>query len=170
MEENSGDSQNLHQRVCLAKNARTELSAADRRIKNRSHYEDSDIPAKNEDGHSGGDKSFVRKHQKQSAQKKLVRHWVKVVAQHGSLLEDACEGAVECIGKASDYEESKAEGISVLKNSRNQKWGEADSEQSEDIGRGPKRIQARGRFFRLERHCRHLAKPLRRIQGKWNQN
>jgi len=143
VEENGCDSQHLNKRVCLAEDAWPKLSPAYRRIENRGDDQDSNIPAKYKDGDSRGDQSVVRQHQKKRAQKKLVRNRVKVMAEHGSLLEDACERAIERIGKASGYEKSKAEGISALENCCHQKWGEADSKQREDIRSGSKWIQAR---------------------------
>jgi hypothetical protein len=159
MEEDGGNGCDLDQRVCFAKDARTELPTTDCCIKNGGDNEDSDIPAEDEDCNPGGDQSFVCEDKKKRTEKELVGYRVKIAAKHGALTEEARERAIERVCEASSHEKSKAEGVAVFKNGCDQKWSNTDPEQREDVRRSPKGIQARSRFFRDDRLSSHLTFP-----------
>ena len=73
-------------------------------------------------------------------EQQLVGHRVKILAQHGALLEHAGQGAVQRIGEARGDKHVEAQRIAALEDGRHQKRRQADAHQREQVGRGAERV------------------------------
>jgi hypothetical protein len=80
--------------------------------------------------------------QEERAEQQFVGHRVKVVAQDGALLQQAREGAVQRIGQPGSQEQPEAERKPVLQNRADQKRRQANAQQREQIGSGPKSVRS----------------------------
>jgi len=141
-EEHGGDGKDLGEGIGLAKDAGVKLAPASGRIKQGRNQQNTHIPA--EDQHSDGDghQLLVHQHEKQRAEEQLVGYRVEIGAEHGALLEEAREHAIEGIGETRGYKKAEAERIVALKDGRYQERRKADARQRKQIGSAAKRIQS----------------------------
>jgi hypothetical protein len=108
MQKNNRDSGHLGDRIGLSGQARPELTPSHRSVQKGGYRQNPQVAAKHQNCNRGGDQVFMGENDENGAEKELVGHWVKVLAEHCSLPKPAGQGPVQCVGQAGGHKQSKA--------------------------------------------------------------
>ena len=93
----------------------------------------------------------MHQHQEKRAQQQLVRYRVKILAQHGALLEDACQGAIQRVGQPGGQKHVETQRIAIFQDGYDQERSHADARQREQVGCVAEWVQTRARNVGHER-------------------
>ena len=135
MQDDDGDRCNLGYGVGLSKDAWTKLPSSGNRIKDGGYKKDANIAPEDQDSDGPWHQALIHKDQKQCAEQQFVRDGIEILAEYGSLFENASQDAIECVSQAGTDKESEAEGVSVFKDCRYQKRRETDTDDGKKIRR-----------------------------------
>jgi len=140
MEQDDRDCGDLSQGVGFAKDAGAKLAPADHRVHNGSDEKNADISPEDQDRDGGGHQALIHKDEEKGAEQEFVGDGVEILAERGALLQYASEKAVKGVGESRDDKEGECDSEPVLENGGYEEWGEADTNDGEEIGCGAEGI------------------------------
>ena len=116
--------------LALPNDAGLEVAPAGGRVEKSGNHQNAKIAPENHHGHAGGDQSHVSEYEEERAQKQLVGNRVKVLAQHGPLLQNPGQSSVERVGQSCSDKKREGQSELAFQDGSDQKRGQADAHRS----------------------------------------
>ena len=67
----------------------------------------------------------MHEHEKERAEEQLIRNGIQVLAETGTLLQDARKQAIQAVADAGQDEESKCHAVPAVQHGSDQEWNDA---------------------------------------------
>ncbi len=139
--ERAGNSYDLHDCIRFAPDTGTKVSEAGGQVKQHADDQDAKVSAEDQNSNPARDQPLVHQHKKKCAEQKFIGNRVKVLAEHGALVEQAGEQAVQAIADAGKNEERERRSEVPIKDGHDQERNDAQAQKCKLVGRSPEVFQ-----------------------------
>lgn len=139
--ERARNGDDLDNGIRFAPDTGTKVSKAGCQVKQHTDDQDAEIPAEDQHSDAARDQPLVHQDKEKRTEQKFIGDGIKVLAEHGPLVEQAREQAVQAVADASQNEERKCCSEVAIEDGHDQERNDAQAQEGKLVGRSPKVFQ-----------------------------